>query len=48
MVRPFLDIKDLHVRVEDKEILRGVDLEIKDRVRDKRNLLFGLIECETI
>ncbi len=29
MVRPFLDIKDLHVRVEDKEILRGVDLEIK-------------------
>lgn len=29
MVRPFLDIKDLHVRVEDKEILRGVDLQIK-------------------
>jgi Fe-S cluster assembly ATP-binding protein len=25
-----LKIKDLHVSVEDKEILRGVDLEVKD------------------
>ncbi len=35
---PELVVKDLHVRVDDKEILKGVDLVIKD---GERHALMG-------